>query len=95
LAETLGLEKPEGALVAGITPGGPAERGGVKVGDVILELGGKNVTDALELPLWISRMPIGKVVPVKVRREREVIGLDLAVAALPEPPVRWPSGKSG
>jgi serine protease Do len=95
LAETLGLEKPEGALVAGITPGGPAERGGVKVGDVILELGGKNVTDALELPLWISRMPIGKVVPVKVRREREVIGLDLAVAALPEPPARWPSGKSG
>lgn len=95
LAETLGLEKPAGALVAGIVRGGPAERGGVKIGDIITELDGKKVTDALELPLWISRMPIDKRVPLKIRRERQEIRLDLTVAALPEEPLRSLAGKSG
>jgi serine protease Do len=84
LAQALGLEKPHGALVAGVAPGGPAERGGISVGDVITELDGKHVTDALELPLWIARMPVGKRVAVKVRRDREELRLDLTVAQLPE-----------
>ena len=95
LAETLGLEKPAGALVAGIVQGGPAERGGMRIGDVITELDGRKVTDALELPLWISRMPIAKRVPVKVRRQQQEIQLNLTVAALPEQPVESRSGKSG
>lgn len=93
LAETLGLEKPRGALVAGVVQGGPAERGGVKVGDVITELDGKEVTDALELPLWIARMPIDKRVPMMVQREQQELKLNLTVAALPEE--RGPSGKTG
>ncbi|MGH7795509.1 MAG: trypsin-like peptidase domain-containing protein [Candidatus Binatia bacterium] len=95
LAETLGLEKAGGALVAGIVQGGPAERGGIKIGDVITELDGKKVTDALELPLWIARMPIDKRVPIMVRREQQEVKLNLTVAALPEGPVRTPSGRIG
>ena len=95
LAETLGLEKHGGALVAGVVQDGPAERSGVKVGDVITELDGKKVTDALELPLWIARMPIDKRVPMRVQREQQEVKLDLTVAALPEAQVRAPTGKTG
>jgi serine protease Do len=95
LAATLGLEKPGGALVAGIVQGGPAERGGMRIGDVITELDGKKVTDALELPLWISRMPIDKRVSVKVRRQQQEVQLNLTVAALPEKPLQSLSEKSG
>jgi len=70
--------------VAGVVQDGPAERSGVKVGDVITELDGKKVTDALELPLWIARMPIDKRVPMRVQREQQEVKLDLTVAALPE-----------
>jgi len=95
LAETLGLAKPSGALVAGVVQGGPAERGGVKVGDVITELDGKTVTDALELPLWIARIPIDKRVPMRVQREQQEVKLDLTVAALPEAQLRASTGKNG
>ena len=84
LAETLGLEKPTGALVAGVIKDGPADRGGIKLGDVILEYDGKPVTDALDLPLLIARTPITKRVGVKIQRDREEIVLDLTVAELPE-----------
>jgi len=88
LAETLGLEKPTGALVAGVIKDGPADRGGIKLGDVILEYDGKPVTDALDLPLLIARTPIAKRVGVKIQRDREQIVLDLTVAELPEIQVR-------
>ena len=73
-----------GALVAGVIKDGPADRGGIKLGDVILEYDGKPVTDALDLPLLIARTPIAKRVGVKIQRDREEIVLDLTVAELPE-----------
>ena len=88
LAETLGLEKPIGALVAGVVKDGPADRGGIKLGDVILEYDGKPVTDALDLPLWIARTPIATRVGVKIQRDREEMRLDVTVAELPEVQLR-------
>ena len=84
LADTLGMEKPSGALVAGVIQGGPAQRGGMKVGDVIIEFDGKKVVDAMDLPLWIARTPVDKNVAVKVQRERQQVELQLIVTALPE-----------
>jgi serine protease Do len=84
LADTLGMEKPSGALVAGVIQGGPAQRGGMKVGDVIIEFDGKKVVDAMDLPLWIARTPVDKSVAVKVQRERQQVELQLIVTALPE-----------
>lgn len=84
LADTLGMAKPGGALVAKIVRGGPAELGGIKVGDVIIEFDGKKVTDAMDLPLWIARTPVEKHVPIKVQRDRKELDLDLVVNALPE-----------
>jgi serine protease Do len=84
LANALGMAKPGGALVARIVRGGPAERAGMKVGDVIIEFEGKKVTDAMDLPLWIARTPVEKRVVVKVQRDRKELDLDFVVSSLPE-----------
>jgi serine protease Do len=84
LADSLGMEKPSGALVAGVVQGGPAQRGGMKVGDVIIEFDGKEVVDAMDLPLWIARTPVDKSVAVKVQREQRQVQLQLTVTAVPE-----------
>ena len=84
LAETLGLEKPNGALVAGIVKGGPAERSGIRLGDVITEYDGTPVTDALDLPIWIARTPIAKSVALKIKRDQKEVHLNITVAELPE-----------
>ena len=84
LADTLGMKIPGGALVARVAPDGPAQRGGLKVGDVIVEFDGKKVLDAMDLPLWIARSPVDKNVAVKVQREREQLELQLILTAIPE-----------
>src|SRR5690606_7260642 len=84
LAETLGMETPNGALVAGIVQGGPAQRGGIRVGDVITEFDGKKVTDAMDLPLWIARTPVNKPVPVTIQRDKQEVQLHLTLMAIPE-----------
>jgi serine protease Do len=55
LAKAFGLEKPHGALVAKVLTGGPAERGGIKVGDIITEYDGEQVAEANEFPLMVAR----------------------------------------
>jgi serine protease Do len=88
LADSLGMTKPDGALVAGVVRGGPAERGGIKLGDVIVEFDGRKVVDAMDLPLWIARTPIDKSVSIKVQRERQEMDLNLIVSSMPETPAR-------
>jgi serine protease Do len=95
LADTLGLEKTAGALVAGIAKGGPADRSGIKVGDVITEYDGKKVTDALDLPILIARTPIAKQVPVTIYREKQELRLALTVAELPERPMQMQRDEIG
>jgi len=88
LAETLGIKNPGGALVAGIVKGGPADRGGVKLGDVITKFDGKTVSDALDLPIWIARTPLGKQVQLKIQRDEREMDLNLTVAELPQGPMQ-------
>ena len=88
LAETLGIKNPGGALVAGIVKGGPADRGGVKLGDVITEFDGKTVSDALDLAIWIARTPLGKQVQLKIQRDQREMDLNLTVADLPQGQMR-------
>jgi len=88
LADTLGVKKRGGALITGIVKGGPADRGGVKLGDVITEFDGKTVSDALDLPIWIARTPLGKQVQLKIQREQREMDLNLTVAELPQGPMQ-------
>ncbi len=71
IAESLGLEAAHGALVADVTAGGPAEKAGLKPGDVILRFDGKPVDEMRRLPRVVAETAIGKSVDVVVWRNGE------------------------
>ena len=79
LAEAFGLEKPQGALIAQLEPGGPAETSGIKVSDIILEFNGVEIRTLADLPIAVGPVRAGTTVKAKVLRERKVITLDVTV----------------
>ena len=84
IGESLGMEKSYGALVANISKDGPADKAGVKVGDVIVEFDGKEVKDSGDLPIIVARTPVDKKVRMKVLRDKKEIALSVAVGELKE-----------
>lgn len=95
LAESLGLFKADGALVAGVVQRGPAEESGIKVGDVILEFDGTQILDAMDLPLWIARTPIDRTVRLKVLRAGAQMDVRLKVRAMPETTPQTGNSRTG
>ena len=74
IAEVENLKKPSGALVASVGEKSPADKAGIKAGDIILEFDGKLINEMKELPLIVAQTEVGKTVDVKVwRNQREVI----------------------
>jgi serine protease Do len=69
-ADAFGLDRPRGALVGQVIEGGPAEKAGVKSGDVILSVNGKVVERSAQLPGVISAIKPGDTANVEVWRER-------------------------
>jgi serine protease Do len=86
LAHAFGLQKPHGALVTEVLTGGPAERGGIKVGDIITEYDGRQVKEANDFPLMVARTQVNKEVQVKVLREGKGVPSRVTVAEMPEEP---------
>ena len=84
LAEAYGLEKPAGALVAKVLPDTPAQKAGIKEGDIILSFNNQDIDLSSELPQMIGRTKVGKKVPLTVLREGKKVELQFEVAALPE-----------
>jgi serine protease Do len=95
LAAALGLEKPRGALIADLVAGGPADRGGMKVGDVVTEYDGQEVKEAGDFPIMVARTPVRKKVDVKVLRERNELRLAMTIGELQEPSTPPGAGKIG
>ncbi|MEP1208777.1 MAG: Do family serine endopeptidase [Rhizobiaceae bacterium] len=69
IAESLSMAEARGALVAGLTPKGPAKNSGILVGDVILQFDGKPITQMRDLPRIVADTPVGKAVDVVVLRK--------------------------
>ncbi len=69
LAKEFKLKNNSGALIGDVTPKSPAEKAGLKSGDVILEFDGKKVTDSRHLKLEVARTKPGETVPIKVLRD--------------------------
>jgi serine protease Do len=82
IAESLGMEKASGALVANVSKDGPADKAGVKVGDVIVEFDGKEVKDSGDLPILVARTPVDKKARMKVLRDKKEVMLTVAVGEL-------------
>ncbi|MCH8183271.1 MAG: DegQ family serine endoprotease [Proteobacteria bacterium] len=84
LAESLGLDKPRGALIAEVTKDGPAEDFGLEQGDVVLSFDGKPVEQMRNLPRIVAETVIGKEVDVVIWRGNREITLKVEVGELPE-----------
>jgi serine protease Do len=84
LAQSFGLQKPEGALVASVVEDGPAAAAGVKRGDVILKFNGQPVPDEHHLPEMVAQTRINKTVPLVVLRNGKQVDLQVKVGELKE-----------
>jgi serine protease Do len=76
------MDKGRGALVANVSKDGPAEKAGVKVGDVIIEFDGKEIKDSGDLPIIVARTPVDRKVRMKVLRDKKELQLTVSVGEL-------------
>jgi serine protease Do len=83
LAREFKLKDNTGALVGDVTEKSPAEKAGLKEGDVILEFNGKKVTDSRHLKLEVARAQPGESVPLKVLRDGSTKDLQVTVKEIP------------
>jgi serine protease Do len=86
LAESFGMKNTNGALIAGVEKGGPAEKGGLLSGDVITKFDGKIITSSGDLPRSVGATKPGKTVPVEILRKGAAKTLSISVGEMPADP---------
>jgi serine protease Do len=82
IAESLGLKEQRGALVADVSPGGPAAKAGIKKGDVIAKFDGRDVSEMHRLPRIVAETPINKDVEVVLWRDGKKMTIHAVVGEL-------------
>ena len=82
IAESMGLTKPHGALVADVTKGSPSEKAGLQAGDVIVQFDGRAIADSKELPRVVAETEVGKEVDVKVVRDAKEMDVKVTLGRL-------------
>lgn len=82
LAESFGMKKPQGALVADVVSSSPAARAGIKPGDIILEFNGKKVKTSRQLPALVSRVSSSEKVDVLLLRNGKEKRLKVAIQSI-------------
>lgn len=84
LAEEFGVKELKGALVSGVVKGSPADKAGIKQGDVILRYNGKDVEDTGHLRNMVSQTAIGSKVKIRLLRKRQDMEVEVVIAELPK-----------
>jgi serine protease Do len=84
IAKALGFKKPQGALVSEVSPESPAEKAGIKRGDIILEYDGHPIKVMNDLPRLVAATTVGKKAQIKVWREGKIKTLDITIGELKE-----------
>ncbi len=82
IAEIKKLEKAEGALVASVSEKSPADKAGVKAGDIILEFDGKRIDTMRTLPKLVAQTKVGKKVKLKIWRSQKLISKNVILGRL-------------
>jgi serine protease Do len=82
LSKALKVEQSKGALVAEVVPGGPADKAGIKAGDVIVSFDAKPVHDSHDLPAMVAATAIGREVPITLIRNGKEIKIAAVIAKL-------------
>jgi serine protease Do len=83
LADSFGMKNTNGALVAGVEKNGPADKGGLEVGDVITKFDGKAITTSADLPRAVGAIKPGKIASVEVLRKSAVKTLNMGIGEMP------------
>ena len=82
IADVEKLKKPEGALVASVGKNSPAEKAGIKAGDIILQFDGKRINTMKKLPNVVASTEVGKSVEIKIWRNKKLISKRLTLGRL-------------
>ena len=85
LAESFGLKQKSGAIVAGVLRGGPADRAGIRPGDILIAVDGKPVADTTALLNLIAQLTPGKKASLSLIRGGQQASVDVAVGTRPLP----------
>jgi serine protease Do len=83
LADSFGLKKPQGALVAAVEPKSPADKAGIKTGDIIVAVDGRDIESSADLPRVIGESRPGTQVRLKIWRRGETKELSASLGEMP------------
>jgi S1-C subfamily serine protease len=86
IADSLGLKRPSGALVASVAPGGPAAKAGIKTGDLIVSVDGTIVDDANAFDYRFATKPLGGSAQIGLIRQGKELTASIALQSLPDSP---------
>lgn len=84
IATSFSLPEAIGALVTDVTPNSPGVKAGIKPGDIVLQLDGREVASFRDFPRLVAQAPIGEEVEVKIWRRNRIITVHATIAAMPE-----------
>lgn len=95
LARSFGLESSDGALVSNVQKGTPADKAGLKAGDVILKYDGKPIKDGNELPRYVAATPVDKKVRMLIFRDGKKQEITVIVAKMSDGEAAAVQGETG
>ena len=94
IAESFGLEQKSGAIVAGVLKNGPADRAGIKPGDILVSVDGQDITDTTRLLNLIAQIKPGSNAKIHLVRKNRELDLEVMIGKRPPPP-KQPTDDSG
>ena len=83
LAESFGLQKASGTIIAGVLRGGPADKAGIKPGDILLSVGDKPVSDTVSMLNLVAQLTPGEKIALTVMRKASKTELSVVVGKRP------------
>ncbi|KVX15471.1 2-alkenal reductase [Burkholderia ubonensis] len=86
IAESFGLQQKSGAIVAGVLQGGPADKAGIKPGDILVSVNGEEITDTTKLLNVVAQIKPGATAKVHVVRKGKELDVNVMIGKRPPPP---------